>query len=168
MIPPTMNRLTLGLALSLAPFAAARGAPRPSADYVQPFPRTLDSRVFSIWRSPGRFTKNPDIIDLPSGRLMLVYADNDRHWSQEEQYLTILASDDQGKTWRRHRIVDHHDMRKGQGRLVTPRLSRLKDGRLVVLVDQDDFGYFHEDQPPGMLCYWSTDNGLTWSAAQSI
>jgi hypothetical protein len=27
--------------------------------------------VFDVWRNEGRFTKNPDIIELPSGRLVL-------------------------------------------------------------------------------------------------
>jgi hypothetical protein len=57
-------------------------------------------------------------------------------------------------------------MRKGEERLVTPRLSRLNDGRLVVLIDQDDWGHFHEDQPSGILAYWSTDDGATWSKPQ--
>ena len=46
---------------------------------------------------------------------------------------------------------------------MTPRLSRLDDGRLVVIVDQDDRGHFHEEQPPGILAFWSEDDGATWS-----
>jgi hypothetical protein len=42
----------------------------------------------------------------------------------------------------------------------------LKDGRLVVVVDHDDFGHFHVDQPSGNWAYWSTDGGLTWSDPQ--
>ncbi len=61
--------------------------------------RSVADRVFEVWRSPGRFTKNPDIVGLPSGRLMLIYSDTDGHWSQESQVLTLLASDDSGKTW---------------------------------------------------------------------
>ena len=57
-------------------------------------PRSIAHKVFDIWRSPGRFTKNPDIIDLPTGRLLLIYSDTDAHWSQEDQVLTLLASDD--------------------------------------------------------------------------
>ncbi|WP_438481333.1 sialidase family protein [Oleiharenicola lentus] len=129
-------------------------------------PRSLHDRVFDIWRNPGRFTKNPDIVELPSGRLMLVYSDTEKHFSIEDQHLIILVSDDQGKTWRKHATVDSHDMRKGEERLVTPRLSILKDGRLIVLIDQDDWGHFHEDQPSGIMAYWSTDNGDTWSEPQ--
>ena len=125
--------------------------------------RSINDRVFDIWRSPGRFTKNPDIIRLSSGRLMLVYADTDGHWSQEDQVLTLLASDDNGQTWFKHKEILAHDLREGDERLITPRLSRLNDGRLVVLIDQDDYGHVHENQPSGILVLWSKDQGETWS-----
>lgn len=130
-------------------------------------PRSIVDKVFEVWRSPGRFTKNPDIVQLPSGRILLIYSDNDSHWSQENQILTLLASDDQGKTWFKHRAIAEHDLRKGQERLVTPRLSLLADSRLVVLIDQDDFGHFHEDQPAGILAAWSSDGGDTWTPLQA-
>jgi len=129
-------------------------------------PRSINNKVFEVWRSPGRFTKNPDIIELPSGRLMLVYSDNDDHWSQENQILTLLASDDEGETWFKHKEIGSRDIRKGEERYVTPRLSRLKDGRLVVLIDQNDYTHFHEDQPPGILAFWSEDDGETWTGEQ--
>ena len=155
-------------ALSTAAIFAATPAAKPIAEYVQRHPRSLDDRTFDVWRNPGRFTKNPDVIELASGRLMLVYSDTEKHFSVEDQHLVLLVSDDQGKTWRKHAVVDSHDMRKGEERLVTPRLSRLKDGRLVVLIDQDDFGHFHEDQPAGIMCYWSSDNGDTWTKPQKL
>ncbi len=119
-----LHRVWPGLTIALAPFAsAADPAPRAPSDYIQLSPRTVDSRVFDVWRNPGRFTKNPDIIDLPSGRLLLVYADDDRHWSQEAQDLTILASDDQGRTWTRHGIVRTRTIRsRPDGHRVGPRL----------------------------------------------
>jgi hypothetical protein len=167
----TLALLTALLLPSLAALHAADAPPRPAkpiAEYVQPAPRSVRERVFDVWRNEGRFTKNPDIIELPSGRLVLVYSDTERHWSLEDQHLVLLVSDDQGKTWRKHGVVDSHDMRKGEERLVTPRLSRLKDGRLIVLIDQDDWGHFHEDQPPGIMCYWSSDDGATWTKPELL
>ena len=83
------------------------------------------------------------------------------------QILTLLASDDHGATWFKHREIDQANLAAGDERLVTPRLSLLNDGRLVVIVDHDDDGHFHEDQPPGNCLYWSHDHGDTWSAAQT-
>ncbi len=130
-------------------------------------PRSVNHKVFDIWRSPNRFTKNPDLIALPSGRLMLIYADTDAHWSLQNQVLTLLASDDDGRTWFKHREIDRADLTKGEERLVTPRLSRLNDGRLVVIIDHNDDTHFHEDQPPGNWLYWSEDNGNTWTERQT-
>ncbi len=126
-------------------------------------PRSVKDRVFNAFISPGRFTKNPDVVRLPGGRMLLVYSDNDQHWSQETQVLTILKSDDDGRTWERFSVVDQADLRIGQERLVTPRLSLLSDGRLAVIIDHDDYGHFHEDQAPGNWIYWSHDGGTTWS-----
>jgi hypothetical protein len=61
--------------------------------------RSIQHKVFEVWRSPGRFTKNPDLIQLPSGRLIFVYADDDAHWAQESECLTLIASDDLGSSW---------------------------------------------------------------------
>ena len=129
-------------------------------------PRSVAHKVFDIWRSPGRFTKNPDIVSLPSGRYLLIYSDVDAHWSMKDQVLTLLASDDRGATWYKYREIDRADLAAGDERLVTPRLSLLRDGRLVVIVDHDDDGHFHEEQPLGNWLYWSDDLGETWSPAQ--
>lgn len=139
--------------------ASARAA---TAD-AQPRLRSLHARSTIAWRSPGRFTKNPDLVRLPTGRLLFVYSDNDQHWSQETQILTIIASDDHGTSWHKLSEVARADLRQGDERMVTPRLSLLSDGRLAVLIDHDDFGHFHEDQPFGMWLFWSHDGGKTWS-----
>jgi hypothetical protein len=70
----TLALLTALLLPSLAALHAADAPPRPAkpiAEYVQPAPRSVRERVFDVWRNEGRFTKNPDIIELPSGRLVL-------------------------------------------------------------------------------------------------
>ena len=127
---------------------------------------SLHHTTFEAWHSPGRFTKNPDLIRLPAGRMLLVYADTDRHWASDYVILTLLASDDGGRTWSKQAEVARADLQAGEERLVTPRLSRLRDGRLVVLCDRDDDGHFHPDQPPANLAWWSDDDGRTWGPAQ--
>ena len=125
-------------------------------------PRTVAHKVFTAWRSPGRFTKNPDIIRLESGRLLLVYSDTEAHWGESTEILTILRSDDDGRTWDKLSEVASADRDKGEERLVTPRISLLGDGRIGVICDHDDYSHFHEDQPPGNWIWWSTDEGRTW------
>ncbi len=124
--------------------------------------RSVAEKVFDVWRSPGRFTKNPDIIRLESGRLLLVYSDTESHWGESKQILTILYSDDDGNTWAKLSEVASADRSRGDERLVTPRISLLSDGRIAVICDHDDFSHFHEDQPPGNWIWWSFDEGTTW------
>ena len=127
-------------------------------------PRSVAHKVFDIWRSPGRFTKNPDIVETPSGAFLLIYSDTDAHWSQTDQIITILASENRGRTWNKRAEVDRAVMAAGDHRLVTPRLSQLADGRLAAICDHDDHSFFHEDQPTGNWIWWSEDEGHTWSS----
>ena len=126
-------------------------------------PRSLHDRAYRIWGDPDRFTKNPDMVQLGSGRLLLIYSDTDAHWSLKNQVLTIVASDDLGQTWFKLSEVFTADLAAGDERLVTPRLSLLSDGRLVAICDHDDYGHFHEEQPFGNWIWWSEDDGETWS-----
>ena len=125
-------------------------------------PRSVADKIFDAWRSPGRFTKNPDIIQLKSGRLLLVYSDTEAHWGETTQILTILHSDDDGRTWDKLSEVATADRSTGDERLVTPRISLHSDDRIAVICDHDDFSHFHQDQPPGNWLWWSTDGGKSW------
>ena len=124
--------------------------------------RTVNHKIFEAWRSPGRFTKNPDIIRLSSGRLLLVYSDTEAHWGETTQILTILHSDDDGRNWEKLNEIITADLSKGDERLVTPRISLLSDNRVVVICDHDDFSHFHQDQSPGNWIWWSDDEGQSW------
>jgi hypothetical protein len=105
------------------------------------------------------------LIQLSSGRLLFVYSDTDAHWAQKSEILTLVASDDGGHTWYKFKEVARAEQPQDE-RLVTPRLSRLDDGRLVVLCDHDDYTYFHEEQGSGNWAWWSEDEGENWSEHQ--
>ena len=129
--------------------------------------RSLDQqpgRYHKIWSKAGRFTKNPDIVRFPDGRLMLVFCDTDRHWSEEISRITTLESRDDGRTWGNPRVIAEADRRKGQERWVTPRMSLLGDGRLLAICDHDDYAHVHQDQTSGIWMWESRDAGVTWSA----
>lgn len=131
--------------------------------------RSLEDKpgaIADIWRIPGRFTKNPDIIRFPSGKMMLVFCDDDSHWAQEITRITTLESTDQGATWGNPKVIAETDRRKGQERWITPRISLLRDGRVIVLCDHDDYAHVHQDQPSGIWMWVSKDEGRSWSDAQ--
>ena len=132
--------------------------------------RTLESsddHIFEAWPSNGRFTKNPDMVVLPNGKLLAVYTDADKHWAESMIYLTIIESNDRGKTWSNPRVLIQSDRSKREPHWLTPRINLLSDGRLAVLCDIDDFEYAHEYQnPEGIWIWWSDDYGETWSDPQ--
>lgn len=119
-------------------------------------------RQVTIYRDDRYFTKNPDIVLLPGGRLLCVFNETDHHWPREFSRITVLESRDRGATWGSPRIVDQAYRRRGEERWVTPRISRLRDGRLVIVCDQNDYQHCHESQPPGIYAWWSEDDGATW------
>ena len=132
--------------------------------------RTLASepgRVWVAWRSEGRFTKNPDVVQLPDGRLLAVYADTDKHWAEGLIRITLIESHDRGATWSLAGVIEESDRSKREPHWVTPRIALLSDGRLAVTCDLDDYEHSHEYQEPGIYVWWSFDLGKTWSKAEN-
>ena len=125
----------------------------------------LAERHWTMWRAPGAFTKNPDVVRLLSGKLLCVYNQTNEHWPTTSQ-ITLLESDDHGRTWGAPRAIDAGDKRRGEEVWITPRISLLRDGRLVICCDQDDYAHCHEDSPPGIYLWWSEDGGRTWTERQ--
>ena len=134
-------------------------APRISATSLD-----RSERQVTIYRDDRYFTKNPDIVLLPGGKLLCVFNETDYHWPTEFSRITVIESGDYGATWGNPRIVDQAYRRRGEERWVTPRISRLRDGRLVIVCDQNDYQHCHESQPAGICAWWSEDNGDTWSS----
>ena len=93
---------------------------------------SLDGQIFEAWLSNRRFTKNPDMVVLPSGKLLAVYTDADKHWAESMIYLTIIEGNDRGKTWSNPRVLIQSDRSKREPNWLTPRINLLSDGRLVV------------------------------------
>jgi len=127
--------------------------------------KVIDS--FTVWRDDRHFTKNPDMIRLPSGKLLCVFNLTNSHWPYEYAKITVIESEDRGRTWSNSRMIDESYPIKGDEPWVTPRLSLLRDGRLVIICDQNDYRHCHENQPPGIYAWWSEDDGQTWSERQA-
>ncbi len=129
----------------------------------------MDLRVvdtFTVWQDARHFTKNPDMVRLPLGKLLCVFNLTNAHWPYEYAKITVIESEDGGRTWGNPRVIDESFPQKGEEPFVTPRISLLRDGRLVILCDQNDYRHCHESQPPGIYAWWSEDGGKTWSKRQ--
>lgn len=92
---------------------------------------------------PGHYLSFPDVTATPQGRLVCVYRQADQHVAQRASLL-YSVSDDLGATWGGPRFLC-----AGKGHC--PRISRLPDGRLLVI---DDSSWNQ---------YWSLDNGDTFA-----
>ena len=126
--------------------------------------RVIDS--FTVWRDDQHFTKNPDMVCLPSGKLLCVFNLTNSHWPHDYARITVIESEDGGRTWGNPQVIDESFPVKGEEPWVTPRISLLRDGRLIILCDQNDYRHCHESQPPGIYAWWSEDGGQTWSEQQ--
>lgn len=117
-----------------------------------------------------------NVVDTPEG-LVCMYRKTDSHTAVISE-ITVCRSTDKGRTWRDHRTVSRSDVWTTGGLWVAPQMSRLKDGRLVIIADfgkrtaGQDWAMLSQWQKPdrGMSnhLFWSLDNGRTWSAPQRI
>lgn len=132
-------------------------------------PASLVTRV--IYGDPRFYTKNPDFCLLPDGRLLCVFLEADQHVPFEFCRIVLLASGDHGQSWTERQVIAEARPLDNWGAgesierepWLSPRISRLRDGRLVILCDKDDYSHAHESQQPGIYVWWSGDGGTTWS-----
>lgn len=134
-----------------------------SPDLHQPNPR-------------GWYHSVVNVVDTPEG-LVCVYRLSDSH-TAVYTHIMVAFSADGGKTWSGHRSISHRNVWEHHAVWVAPQLSRLSDGRLVVICDMghrcsgDSWPMITDWQrsPRGMgnYLFWSDDNGRTWSEPQKI
>ena len=128
------------------------------ADLVCPNPR-------------GWYHSVANVVAAPSG-LVAVYRLSDSH-SAVSTHIMVAYSSDRGRTWHGHRSISHRNVWEHNSVWVAPQLSRLRDGRLVIICDLghrtsgDDWPRLAiwQQPPRGMANYlfWSQDDGRTWS-----
>jgi hypothetical protein len=132
-------------------------------------PASVRSRI--VYADPRHYAKNPDLCQLPDGRLLCTFMQGDQHIPFEYSRVVLMESADGGETWTAPRVLaeaitgigvwgaapdaDHEPW-------LSPRITRLRDGRLIIICDKDDHQHAHEGQPPGIYAWWSRDDGRTW------
>lgn len=109
--------------------------------------------------------------------LVCVYRRTDAHRAIISDIMTAFSRDG-GRTWTDHRVIAHSDVWNQGGLWVAPQLSKLRDGRLVIIAD---FGSRTSGQSwPKLIdwqkpnrgmwnhLFWSHDDGLTWDGPHKI
>ncbi len=119
----------------------------------------------------GWYHSVANVVATPSG-LVAVYRLSDSH-SAVCTHIMVAYSRDGGRTWRDHRSLSQRNVWEHQSVWIAPQLSRLRDGRLVIICDMghrtsgDDWPRLAlwQQPPRGMANYlfWSEDHGRTWS-----
>ena len=87
-------------------------------------------------------------------------------------HIMVAYSSDGGSSWHGHRSISQRNVWEHQNVWIAPQLSRLRDGRLVIICDMghrtsgDDWPRlaFWQRPPRGManFLFWSDDHGHTW------
>ena len=116
------------------------------------------------------------MVETPEG-LLALYRLSDNHTAVDTR---IMAADsrDGGRTWTGHRAIAHLNVWEHHAVWVAPQISRLGDGRLVVIVDRghrrpgDDWPMLTRWQQDGRgmanHLLWSSDDGRSWSEPAKI
>ena len=128
-----------------------------AADLISPNPR-------------GWYHSVANVVATPLG-LVAVYRLSDSH-SAVCTHIMVAYSSDGGRTWHGHRSISRRNVWEHQSVWIAPQLSRLRDGRLVIICDRghrtsgDDWPRlaFWQRPPRGManFLFWSDDHGGTW------
>lgn len=174
-----MRKLLLPL-LVFSAFCASGFGQRPA---VAEWPAQAKFSV-SLKDYPGLPCPNPrgwyhsvaNVVDTPEG-LVAVYRLSDSHTAMFT-HIMVVYSKDGGRTWTGHRSLSHKNVWEHHRVWVAPQMSRLKDGRLVIIADlghrnsHTNWPMLTDWQKPdrGMWNYllWSSDHGKTWSEPQKV
>lgn len=124
---------------------------------MQKFTVSRDDRIYQAW---------PDVVLTASGRLVCVFSECTHHGDRSYTRIMLCDSTDRGRSWSPKRPLTL------AARVPEPfwncaRISRLRDGRLVVVVDRikrDENSPEREALANYLL--FSSDEGVTWTAPQ--
>lgn len=130
-------------------------------------------------RSPnprGWYHSVVGVVETPDG-LLACYRLSDNH-TAVSTHVMVADSRNGGRTWTGHRSIAHLNAWEHHAVWVAPQISRLRDGRLLIIVDRghrrpgDGWPMISRWQQAdrGMANYllWSADNGRSWSGPAKI
>ena len=119
----------------------------------------------------GWYCSVANVVAAPTG-LVAVYRLSDSH-SAVYTHIVVAYSDDGGRSWHGRRSISQRNVWEQQSVWIAPQLSRLRDGRLVIICDQghrtskDRCPRLALWQQPALrmanYLFWSDDHGKSWS-----
>ena len=175
--PPWFPLCLLALALLAAWTVPSASAQRRFRDRMREIPPeaklTVADQRHADAPSPnpkGWYHSVAGVVATSEG-LVAVYRRSDSHTAVSTDIMVAYSADG-GRSWDGHRSISHLDVWRDQAVWIAPQLSRLKDGRLVILADRGqrrsgaDWPMLSSWQKPerGMSnhVFWSHDEGRSW------
>ncbi len=123
----------------------------------------MSIQKFVISNDPTLYEAWPDVTLTTSGKLVCVFNECTHHGDRSYTRIMLTDSCDRGRSWTPKRPLTEGTRNRGYF-YNCPRISRLSDGRLVVIVDkllqssgERDLSFARN------ILYFSTDDGATWS-----
>lgn len=113
---------------------------------------------FIVHRDTQWYEAWPDLVLLPDGTLLCTFMQCVHHGDRSHTALCLTRSSDRGRTWTPHDTLIEAD---GEGYWNCARISRLRDGRLVIVCDYIIGRETHTRQTSNHL-WFSNDDGATW------
>ncbi len=118
-------------------------------------------KKFIVCRDDSIYQAFPDVTLTSSGKLICVFAECNHHHDRSYTRIMFTTSTDRGRTWSQKKPLT--EPTKGFPFWNCPRISRLKDDTLVVVVDKL---FSPETSASPQDCrnylYFSEDEGKTW------
>jgi sialidase-1 len=120
---------------------------------IQKFVVSRDDKIYEAW---------PDVALTSSGKLVCVFSECIHHCNRDYTRIVTVESTDRGRTWSAKRPLaeGNRDLKYFYN---CARITRLKDGRLVIVVDRVPMIGEKNSIEAVNLLYFSSDEGRTWS-----
>lgn len=108
--------------------------------------------TFTISRDDSIYEAWPDVALTEGGRLICVFAECTHHGDRSFTRLVMTKSDDRGRSWSGKKPFTEET--NGRPYWNNPRISRLRDGRLVIIADK----IYKENELGGKVFCWIGDS----------
>lgn len=112
-----------------------------------------DSSIYEAW---------PDVVLAKSGKMICIFTECTHHGNRDYTRLMLTESNDRGRTWTpKHPLTE---ATHGIPNYNNARISQLRDGRLIVVVDMIcSEKRARDNENCKVVMYFSKDDGLSWS-----
>ena len=112
---------------------------------------------FSVSRDEKYYEAWPDLIQTKSGKLICVFTECEHHLCRNDSRIVIKESFDRGRTWSEKKALTDRGTAKNYFNCA--RISRLLDGRLVIICDKING---HENEDSALYLWFSDEEGENW------